>query len=87
MKNADISVAARILAQFPDRLSDAQKVPARGWVPSPYLPYISATSPLYLPYILKDCITEAIATIVWQALSSRSSWSGWKSICSTPKGW
>ena len=26
MKNADISVAARILAQFPDRLSDAQKV-------------------------------------------------------------
>ena len=27
VKNADISVAARILAQFPDRLSDAQKVP------------------------------------------------------------
>jgi len=27
VKNADISVAARILAQFPDRLSDAQRVP------------------------------------------------------------
>ena len=27
VKNADISVSARILAQFPDRLSDAQRVP------------------------------------------------------------
>ena len=27
IENADISVAARILSQFPDRLSDAQRVP------------------------------------------------------------
>ena len=52
MKNADISVAARILAQFPDRLSDTQKVPATlaelgALAISPlYLPHISPISPL-----------------------------------------
>ena len=52
MKNADISVAARILAQFPDRLSDAQKVPATltglgALAISPlHLRYISLISPV-----------------------------------------